>query len=327
MSLFFKSFLTISILLVSSLLSETKETANLPNCDHGNPRSVSLRVENKAGTLVDNLRAEDFSLIEDKTSREILRLENRTNESVAIAILIDASASQERSLPQTRLAAQDFVQLAMHTNKDRAAVISFTGRATMEAGLTSNISELKSAIARVKFVPPPGYAGGGIVVGGRPPAANSQQIVAGSSAIWDAISTTTNEVLKDATSSRRAIVLITDGVDTSSRNKLSAAIADASRNDVAVFAIGVGSKDFDSPDHNALNKLTEETGGRAFFPKKALEQSAILRQIDQEIRSDYLLTYCGSGANMQKKPFKLKIQFTNPQVRESNRVSYRRYGF
>jgi len=329
MSIFLKSFLTVS-LLGSSFLPGTANDPGLianANCEPANQRNITVRVEHKAGAPVDNLHAADLSLLEDKTSREILKLENRTNESVAVAVLIDTSASQELSLPQTKLAAQDFVELALHTNNDRAALISFAGEATAEETLTNNLADLHSAISRVRFVPPAGYAGGGIVVSRTPPRSNSQQMLASSTAIWDAVWTATDELLKGASGSRRAVVLFTDGEDTSSKKKLSEAIEHASRNDVAVFAIGVGNKEFGGPNHDVLGKLTEETGGRAFFPKKAPEQSEMLRQIDQELRSDYLLTYCASSADVQKKPFKLKIQFTNPQVREADRLFYKRYAF
>lgn len=324
-SFFLNSFFTISLLVVSSPLSGPAVTLT-SNCDQANLRNIWLRVENKNGDVIDNLHAADLSLLEDKTSREILQLENRTTESVAVAVLIDTSVSQEHSLPQIKLAAQDFVALLLRTNKDRAAVISFTGEATLEENLTSDLGEARVAISRVKFVPPEGYAGGGLVVSRQPPISNSQQTLAGSTAIWDAVWSTTDQVLKEAKSSRRAIVLFTDGEDTSSKKKLSEAIEYASRNDVAVFAIGIGDKNYGGPDHNALGKLTEETGGRAFFPKKVAEQVDMLRQIDQELRSDYLLTYCASGATSQK-PFKLKIQLTNSQMRDSVRLFYRRYGF
>jgi hypothetical protein len=123
------------------------------------------------------------------------------------------------------------------------------------------------------------------------------------------------------------MVLFTDGEDTSSKKKLSEAIEYANRNDVAVFAVGMGDQEFGGPNRDSLKKLAEETGGRAFFPKKAAEESETLRQLADELRSDYLLTYCSSGADVQKKPFKLKVQLTNPQARESDLLFYRRYSF
>jgi VWFA-related protein len=330
MSLCVKSILITSLLLVSSLLSNTENDLRVnvdPACDQANQRSISLRVENKTGVAVDSLRAEDLALFEDKTSREILKLESRSNGSLAVAVLIDTSVSQERSLPRTRLSAQKLVELILRTNKDQAAVISFTGEATLEQDFTNDLASLQAAISRVKFVPPPGYAGGGVIVGRMPPISNPQQMLAGSTAIWDVVLATTDEIRKSAAGSRRAMVLFTDGEDTSSKTKLSEAIEYASRNDVAVFAVGIGDQEFGGPNRDGLKKLAEETGGRAFFPKKAPEEPETLRQIVDELRSAYLLTYCSGGASVQKKPFKLKVQLTNPQARESDLLFYRRYAF
>ena len=89
---------------------------------------------------------------------------------------------------------------------------TFTGEVTLEQGLTGNIGRLRRAIDEVRFVPPSGYIGGGVVVGGTPPISGTQQTLAGSTAIWDAIWATSNELLSDsAEHTRRAIILLTDG--------------------------------------------------------------------------------------------------------------------
>jgi len=124
-------------------------TAN-PSCETSNRRTISLRVENATGATIDNLRAEDLVLFEDKTSREILQLESKPKEPLSVAILIDTSVSQERSLPETRLAAQKFVELVMLTTDDQAAVVSFTGELKVEQSLTNDLAGLKSAISRVE---------------------------------------------------------------------------------------------------------------------------------------------------------------------------------
>jgi VWFA-related protein len=205
------------------------------------------------------------------------------------------------------------------------AVISFTHEATLEQNLTNDLAALRSAIERLRVTAPPGYRSGGIVVGARLPSSSGPQDLAGSTAIWDAIWATTNGILKSTAGSRLAIVIITDGEDTSSTRKLAQVIEFSARNDVAVFAIGIGNEYFGGPDRDSLKRLTEGTGGRAFFPKKkAKELSDILGQIDQELGSRYLLTYC---ANAESKPSKINIQFTNKQPQESGQLFYRRYGF
>lgn len=331
-----KLLLAISLLLCCALLFGTANrvaTAN-PSCEQASQRTVFLTVENKAGAPVDNLRAEDLSLLEDKTARAILKLESKTNESLAIAILIDVSISQERTLPQIRLAAQKFVETLLQSKKARFAVVSFTGEATAEESLTDDPSKLQAAISRAEFVPPLGYRGGGVLVSRTPPMSSPGQALAGSTAIWDAVWVTTDQIMKPATESRRAIVLFSDGEDTSSAKQLTVAVKYAARYNVAVFAIGKGDQDFGGVDRNSLKKVAEQTGGRAFFPKKPEEMTAALRQVDQEIRSQYLLTYCsaeGGAANTTNSttaPLShIKIQLNNSPALKDLRLLYRQFGW
>ena len=326
MTSFHKSLLAI---LCCTLLLRTANVvvpAN-PGCEPSNRRTISLRVENKAGATIDNLRAEELVLFEDKTSREILQLESKPREPLSVAILIDTSASQERSLPETRLAAQKFVELVMRATHDQAAVVSFTGESKIEQSLTNDLAGLRSAISRVEFVPPQGYRGGGIVVSRNPPISSPAQVLAGSTAIWDAVSSISTGMLKAGANSRRVIVLLTDGGDTTSHKKLSEAIADAVRNDVAIFAIGIGDTDYAGVNRDVLNKLSDETGGRAFFPKKERELPELLAQMEQELQYPYLLTYCTAGprANPANRLSRIKVQLLRPA--SDVRLLYRHYGW
>ena len=296
-----------------------------PSCEPSNRRTISLRVENKAGATIDNLRGEDLVLFEDKTLREILQLESKPKEPLSIVILIDTSVSQESSLPETRLAAQKFVELVMHSTHDQAAVVSFTGGPKIERSLTNDLAGLKSAISRVEFVPPQGYRGGGIVVSRNPPISSPGQVIAGSTAIWDTVSAISTGMLKAAANSRRIIVLLTDGEDTASKKKLAEAIADAVRNDIAIFAIGIGDTTFGGVSHDPLNKLSDETGGRAFFPKKERELPELLAQIEPELQYPYLLTYCTADptARPANRLSRIKVQLLRPA--SDVRLLYRHY--
>ncbi len=90
-----------------------------------------------------------------------------------------------------------FVEAVMRPEKDEAAIVSFTGEVTLEQGFTGNLDRLRRAIDRVEFVPPSGYIGGGVVVGGTPPISDTNQMLAGSTAIWDAVWASSNELLSD----------------------------------------------------------------------------------------------------------------------------------
>src|SRR5581483_10253093 len=148
------------------------------------------------------------------------------------AILIDCSGSEERTLPEEKAAARAFLESVLRADKDEAAIVSFTGEVTLEQGLTGNIGRLRRAIDDVRFVPPAGYIGGNVVLGGTPPISGTQQTLAGSTAIW----ATSNELLSDtAEHTRRAIILLTDGVDTISQVRMQEAINRALKADALIY--------------------------------------------------------------------------------------------
>jgi VWFA-related protein len=87
------------------------------------------------------------------------------------------------------------------------------------------------------------------------------------------------------------IILITDGVDTSSQVKMRDAIERTWRSEVIVYAIGIGDPGFDDVDSGTLKKITSETGGRAFFPRRDEDLDTAFAQIDEDLRSQYILAY------------------------------------
>lgn len=308
-------------LLLASLLSGTgtalSVSATAENCPSLSQRKISLSVQDKDGRFVDNLRPEDLAIFENKVARDILKLERVTNEPLSVAILIDTSASQERTLAGTKLAAKKFVESILRSNKDRAALVSFAGEATIEQDLTNDLARLLTAIDRVKFVPPPGYLLGGVVLGPTPPSRNQ-----GTTAIWDAIWATVDGI-QPAADSRRVIVLLTDGEDTTSKTKQRDALEHAAINDVAIFAIGIGADSYGGVNRDALKKLSEETGGRAFFPKKVADLDGVFFETAQALQSQYVLSYCAANQKPGVKPLKIEIQVRNPELRQSSlRLSY-----
>jgi len=298
--------------------------ASAENCTPSSQRKISLTVQDKDGRFVDDLYPEYLTISENKASREILKLERRTNEPLSVAILIDTSASQERTLAGTKLAAQKFVESILRSSKDRSALVSFTGEATIQQDLTNDLAKLRAAIDRVKFVPPLGYQGGGVVISNTPP--NRAQLLAGSTAIWDAIWVTVDG-MTSAADSRRVIVLLTDGEDTISKLNLRDAIEHAAKNDIAIFSIGIANDKGYGLNRDNLKRLSEETGGRAFFPKKVVDLDAIFSETTQALQSQYVLSYCAANQKPAAKRVKIEIEVKNPQLRKSNlQLSYPHYG-
>jgi len=196
--------------------------------------------------------------------------------------------------------------------------------------LTGNTSRIRSAIERVEFVPPSGgYVGGGVLVG-TPPISGDNQSTAGSTAIWDAIWVTCADVLSDSSDkTRRAIILLSDGENTSGMKKLDEAVQQAIKTETIIFAIGIGdSFNFSGVDEGALRKITERTGGRAYFPRGEEDLRNAFAQIQRELREQFLVAYSPTNKRRDGSYRKLQLQVINPELSKLNvKLSYRQGDF
>ncbi len=281
--------------------------------------------------FISTLKKEDIQVLEDGRPQEIFTFQKNIDLPLSIAILIDTSISEERTLPDEKAAAQAFLQSVMRPIRDEAAVVSFTGEVTLEQGFTGNLERLRKAIDRVDFVPPSGYIGGGVVVdnlptkGGTPPISDTNRNMAGATAIWDAIWATSGELLSDsAENTRRAIILLTDGVDTISQVKLHEAIERAQKAEALIYAIGIGDSYHGGVDEGSLKKITEQTGGRAYFPRNERDLNSAFDQIQRDLREQYLVAYSPSNKARDGSYRKIQIEVVNPEVRKQKlKLNYR----
>jgi VWFA-related protein len=287
--------------------------------------NVLFTAQDRNKRLLTNLKQEDVKILEDGKPQEITAFSRQIDLPLSLAILIDVSGSQERTLPEEKAAAISFLETVVRPAKDEVAVISFTGEATLEQGMTNNLPRLRRSIDRVRFVPPAGYIGGGISTGTPPINGGSLQ---GSTAIWDAIWVTSDEILGPAPErTRRAIILLTDGVDTSSRKKLDEAAQAALRSEAIIYSIGIGDDFQFGVDRGSINKISERTGGRAYFPKDEGELRAAFRQIQEEMRSQYLLAYEPTNQNRDGSYRRIEVQLANPQLQKDKVKLTHRQGY
>ena len=284
--------------------------------------NVLFTAVDKNKRFITTIRQEDIRVLEDGVEQKVFTFQRETDRPLSLAILIDTSASEERTLPEEKSAAQRFVDSVIRQQKDEVAVLSFTGDATLEQGLTGNATRVRRAIDRVEFQPPSGYIGGGVMVGTPPINGDSR---AGSTAIWDAIWVTSREVLSESSDkTRRAIILLTDGVDTSSRMKMAEAVDSAVKADSIIYVIGIGDNYFDGVDEGSLRKISERTGGRAYFPRNEDDLRSAFAQIQDELREQYLVAYSPSNKAKDGTFRKVQLEITNPDLRKQNlRLTYR----
>ena len=290
-----------------------------------NLTNIFFTAADKNRRFISDLKAEDIRVLEDGQQQEIFTFQTNIDLPLSLAILIDTSASEERTLPDEKAAARAFLENMMRPNKDEAAVVSFTGDTTLEQGFTGNVERLRRAIERVEFVPPSGYIGGGVVVNGTPPISGTNQTLAGSTAIWDAVWATSEELIStSAENTRRAIILLTDGDDTSSRMKIHDAIERAQKADALIYAIGIGDRYTFNVDEGSLRKIAEQTGGRAYFPKHERDLRDAFEQIQRDLREQYLVAYSPSNKARDGSYRRIEIQLINPALKQQNlKLNYR----
>ena len=290
-----------------------------------NLTNIFFTAADKNKRFISDLKAEDIRVLEDGDPQEIFTFQRNIDLPLSLAILIDTSASEERTLPDEKIAARAFLENVLRPNKDEAAIVSFTGETTLEQGFSGNLERLRRAIDRVEFVPPSGYIGGGVVVNGTPPISGTNQSLAGSTAIWDAVWATAEELISgSAEHTRRAIILLTDGADTSSRMKMQDAIERAQKADALIYAIGIGDRYTFGVNEGDLRKIAEKTGGRAYFPRHERDLHEAFTQIQRDLREQYLVAYSPKNKARDGSYRRIEIELVNPALKQRDlKLNYR----
>ena len=280
----------------------------------GDALSVVFTVVDKDGRAIDELKKEDVRVLVDGTAQPAAGLGVQSDAPLALAVVLDVSVSQERVLEGAKRAAEAFVGASMRPGTDSAAVVTFTNETSVVQSMTGDLRQVRAGIGRARVVLPPGYVGRGVVIAGPPPP--GMRNLPGSTAMWDAVAHVAGRVVppRAAPGPRRAVIIVTDGVDTSSRIKSDEAVKAAIRAGVAVYAVGLRDKEMGEVDRGALRKLAGRTGGRAFFPGKGDELRAALAQIREELRSQYVLTFAAPAAGREAFR-KLRVEVVSPELR------------
>lgn len=293
-----------------------------------NLTNIFFTAADKQKRFITTLKREDIRVLEDGVPQEIFAFQQNIDLPLSLAILLDTSRSEERTLPEEKAAARAFLEEVMRPDRDEAAVISFTGEVTLEQGLTGNKNRLRDAIDRVEYTPPSGMLSDGVVVSGTPPISGRNQELASATAIWDAIWATSNELLSDtAEHTRRAVILLTDGYDTISQMKMQDAVDRALKADALIYAIGIGDSFHGGVDEGSLRKITERTGGRAYFPRSEKELRDAFAQIQRDLREQYLVAYYPSNKNRDGSYRRIVIEVMNPELRSLNPRLTHRQGY
>lgn len=281
-----------------------------------NLTNVLLTALDNNREFVTSLAVSDLRVYENDTLQPNFTLQKETDLPLSVAVVIDTSVSQENTLPAEKSAALTFARNILRPDRDRAAVVAFSGVPEVRQALTADIPALQSALESVTISRPlVDYQNSGVDDPG------CKVDPRGCSAIWDTLADTTRRILATTPeNTRRAIILLSDGQDSSSEIKREAAAEEAIKNNTVIYAIGIGDRDRYKVEESTLRKLTERTGGRAYFPRRPDDVAAAFAQIGAELRAQYLLSYTPTNTARDGSYRRIRVELKN---RRNLRLFYR----
>lgn len=264
--------------------------------------SLNVTVTDGNGKYVTDLNQEDFDVYEDGV-RQNLTFFSRTQQPISLALLLDTSASMEEKMPIAQEAAIGFAH-QLH-KEDQAEIIDFDSQVRILAPFTGDGAALEKAI--------------------RATTAN------GSTSLYNAIYISLKELRKTKAEStsdirRQAIVLLSDGDDTSSLIEFDEVLDLAKRSETAIYAIGlrqgeVGRREFKEAEF-VLRQLSQETGGRVFFPTDARELPKIYQTIWEELSSQYSIGYTSGNPKRDGAWRRIAVRIQRPGLTARTKQGY-----
>lgn len=275
--------------------------------------NVLATVRNKHGQIIQNLTKEDFTIQEDGGPQVIRYFSRETNLPLTLGLLVDISGSQRRVIPAESRASYRFLEQVLREDKDLGFVIHFDRDVELLQDLTPSRRKLEAALDSLATPVQSQRTGGGWGGPGRGGRG-------GNTSLYDAAMLASDEVMKKQTG-RKAVIVLSDGVDTSSKVSLTQAIESAQRADTMIYAIlfsdeqayglrpairmggpGMGGgrrggggrppMGMQRPDgKKVLERMARETGGGFFEVSSKQPIEKVFGLIEEELRSQYSLGY------------------------------------
>jgi Ca-activated chloride channel family protein len=265
--------------------------------------SLTVTVTDSTSRYVTDLAQENFLVYEDGVKQDVTYF-SRTNLPIALALLVDTSASMETRLPIAQEAAIGFARRLRP--QDLAEVIDFDSRVVILQAFTNQAGEIEQAIRRTS--------------------------AGGSTSLYNAIYIALKDLKKVVATNvdeirRQAIVVLSDGEDTSSLLPFEEVLDLTKRSETAIYAIGLrsgdatGAKGFKEAEF-VLRQLAQETGGRAFFPTQATDLAAIYGQIADELSSQYTVGYSSRNAKRDGAWRRVVVRVDRPSLIPRTKQGY-----
>ena len=282
--------------------------------------SVLATVRDKKGQIIHNLLKDDFVLTEEGKPQNIKYFSQQTDLQLTLGLLVDTSGSQRRVLGQEEDATFTFIERVLREKKDQTFLIQFAREAELLRDFTGSKKELEDALRQIGNGSQPqlhrfldrfqGYPG----QGGGYPGQGGQGRGRGGTVLYDAIYLASNEIMKKQ-SGRKALIVLSDGVDNGSKIGITESIASGQRADTLVYSILFSDRDAYNrqpmggyggrrhggyPPHTTANhpdgkkilqRISQETGGGFFEVSSKHPIEKIYDQIEEELRNQYSLGY------------------------------------
>ena len=239
-----------------------------------------VSVTDRDDEFVTDLDVEHFTVLENGESQHILELV-REDRPITMAIILDSSGSMQEELREVQTAAGSFVETLR--DEDRAMVIDFDDRVFLIQDLTSDREELRTSVTSTEAI--------------------------GGTALYDALHSAYR--LMGGTEGRKAIIVLSDGDDSSSQFSFKRVLEEAKTNNTLIYTIGLGSG-LGGSGRSVLKDFAEFTGGRSFFVKNAADLAGVYERIAEELRSQFYLTYSTSVDEWDGRWVKLEVKSDQP---------------
>jgi VWFA-related protein len=244
--------------------------------------NILASVRTRKGEIIRDLTKDDFTLTENNRPQTIRYFSQQTNLPLTIGILVDTSYSQGKVLEAERSASIAFIEDVLRTEKDKAFVYQFDTEVRTAAMLTNSLEKLGEAITYVALP-------------------TRQQLEASRTSagtlLYDAIETAGKDIMSRV-EGRKAVIVLTDGVDTGSSGSLSQAVDACQRADTLIYGIYFTDSGFYTlgggsgvNGRKVLQRMSEDTGGRFFEVTKKESIGQIYAAIQEELRSQYNIGY------------------------------------
>lgn len=297
----------IRLLLAAALLSaQTQAPVKDPQQlfrSHVDIVSLNVTVVDSQNRYITDLTEDDFSVYEDGVRQDLI-LFNRTSLPIAMSLLIDTSASMENRLAIAQDAATGFARTLRP--QDLAQVVDFDSRVEILQDFTNDVQELERAIRSTS--------------------------AGGSTSLNNALYISLKELAKVKAKTpddvrRQAIIVLSDGEDTSSLVTYEEVLDLAKRSETALYTIGLRDADAArSPGFKeaefVLRQFAQETGGRAFFPSHVDDLRGIYARIADELSSQYSLGYVSSNLRRDGSWRRILVQVAQPQATARTKRGY-----